>query len=141
MRAVLAVLLLLPMLAGALEVLTLAPVLPGVLIGSGQVLLVVYGQILLCLMGGALWGLAARRGGWLWHGVVLMVPVWVLLTAFSGTRQVLAALLLGFVLLPGLDWGFSRAGLAPAGWLRFRVWLSLGAVLCLAVGLFGSPLI
>lgn len=141
MSVLFAALLLVPLIAGALEVVTIAPILPGVLVGSGQVLLVVYGQILLCLMAGALWGFAARGGGVLAHLAVLPVPFWVLWMAFSGTRQVLAALLVGFVVMLALDWAFSRAGLAPVWWLRFRVWLSFGAVACLAVGLFGYQVI
>ncbi|MDO5622458.1 MAG: DUF3429 domain-containing protein [Paracoccus sp. (in: a-proteobacteria)] len=133
-------LLLLPFGLAAVEVLTFAPILPGALAERGLVLMVVYGQVLLSLSAGALWGFAARAGVVWAHGLALIPAVWVLVTAIDRTDVVLSALLWGFVLLPLLDWIAARAGIAPGWWPGFRVWVSLGAAFCLAVGLYGQPM-
>jgi hypothetical protein len=136
---------LLPFLWGAAMALSLAPQrlpgmgqVPGAL--SDENVLVSYGTIILCFMSGVLWGFAARaRGGIAALGYVASVvpALWPFFMLGGGREADLLVLAFGFVGLLAFDWGFWRAGLAPAWWMTLRLPVSAVAVLCLGVGLMG----
>jgi hypothetical protein len=98
---------------------------------TGRPLLVAYGAAILAFMAGTIWGFASRapdggrRQAWLLGLSVLPA----LVAAFAGWS--VAALLLGFLGLLPLDRACARRGLAPGWWMRLRLPLTAGVVLCL----------
>lgn len=105
---------------------------------TGPNVLIAYGSVILSFMSGVLWGFDARgEMEQRWHGYALStVPaLWVFFMVGGGPSQALSALIIGFVGLLRLDWQFRHWGLAPPWWMRLRLILSAGVVLCLALGL------
>jgi hypothetical protein len=105
---------------------------------DGAGLLSHYGIIILCFMSGTLWGFATRGGedrAALGYGLSVLPALWALFAAGGPAQAALPALTIGFVALLPLDWMFLRWGLAPAWWIRLRLLLTGGVVLCLAAGI------
>ena len=103
-------------------------------------LLTTYGTIILCFMAGVLWGFATRARGLRAAAAYLasVVPaLWPFFMLGDGRAADLMVLAFGFAGLLAFDWGFWRAGLAPAWWLRLRLPVTLVVVACLVAGLAG----
>ena len=136
---------LLPFLWGAGAALNLLPatwrnadLLPRAL--SNPDLLVDYGTIILCFMAGVLWGFAAKARGAVaaaGYAASVVPALWPFFMLGDGRTADLLVLAFGFAGLLAFDWGFVRAGLAPAWWLRLRVPVSAVVVVCLGLGLPG----
>lgn len=103
---------------------------------AGQSVLVGYGIVILAFMSGVLWGFAARGAEQSWTGYSLSVTpaLWAFFMVGDGAGA-LWALIAGFVGLLAIEWEFSRRGLTPRWWMRLRVMLTSGVVLCLALAL------
>ena len=104
----------------------------------GPFVLIAYGTVILCFMSGVLWGFAARGAETAWTGYALSVApaLWAFFFVGGGATRALAALVTGFVLLLLIDQQFSHWGLTPRWWMRLRLMLTSGVVLCLALGLW-----
>jgi hypothetical protein len=99
-----------------------------------------YGTVILAFMSGVLWGFATRASGAVaTSGYVLSVVPALWAFFFVGGGPVSAALWLaaGFVGLLGLDALFWRQGLAPDWWMRLRLLLTAGVLVCLTVPMLG----
>jgi hypothetical protein len=95
-----------------------------------------YGTVILSFMAGVLWGFATRaEGAVATSGYVLSVLPALWAFFFVGGGPVSAAIWLaaGFAGLLGLDALFWRQGLAPDWWMRLRLMLTAGVLLCLSV--------
>jgi Protein of unknown function (DUF3429) len=95
-----------------------------------------YGTVILAFMAGVLWGFATRaEGAVATSGYVLSVLPALWAFFFVGGGPVSAAIWLaaGFVGLLGLDALFWRQGLTPDWWMRLRLVLTAGVLLCLSV--------
>lgn len=93
-----------------------------------------YGAIILSFMSGALWGFATKaEGAVATSGYVMSVlpALWAFFLTGGGPVSAAVALMAGFVGLLGLDWMFWKQGLAPVWWMKLRVILTAGVVLCL----------
>ncbi len=103
----------------------------------GVPVLVAYGTIILCFMGGVLWGFATRAGPelqWRAYGTSILPAVWVFF-AVGGTQAAsLSALFVGFFAMLSLDLQFSQWKLIPPWWIGFRIVLTLVVLVCLAIG-------
>lgn len=137
---------LIPFLWGAATVLfpglvtSTAGVLPGRFMGD--LVMQVYGLIILSFMAGVIWGFGTRaeksQAG-LYYALSVLPPIWAFFTATGATGPSLAALIAGFVALLPIDWTAVRAGLAPSWWMSLRLLLTMVVVICLAIGLWGAP--
>jgi hypothetical protein len=99
-----------------------------------------YGTVILAFMAGVLWGFATRaEGAVATSGYVLSVLPALWAFFFVGGGPVSAAIWLaaGFFGLLGLDALFWRQGLAPEWWMRLRLMLTAGVLLCLSVPILG----
>ncbi|MEM7269116.1 MAG: DUF3429 domain-containing protein [Pseudomonadota bacterium] len=106
----------------------------------GAALLTLYGVIILCFMGGVLWGFAAKAGLGLLHyaastapALIALVPALFWPDIYEGPGGLLV-LFNGFVVLILLDNWFATAGWATGWWMRLRVLLTAVVWLCLAIG-------
>ncbi|PWJ19128.1 DUF3429 domain-containing protein [Jannaschia seohaensis] len=93
-----------------------------------------YGTVILSFMSGVLWGFATRaEGGVAASGYALstLPALWAFFMVGGGPVSAAMALIAGFLGLLGLDWLFWNQGLAPAWWMKLRVLLTTGVVLCL----------
>lgn len=104
---------------------------------AGQAVLIGYGLVILAFMSGVLWGFAARGAEQSWAGYSLSVipALWAFFMVGGGAVAAIWALIAGFVGLLAIEWEFSRRGLTPRWWMRLRVMLTSGVVLCLVLGL------
>jgi hypothetical protein len=137
---------LIPFLWGAATILSpgLATGTAGILPGrfTGDVVMQVYGLIILSFMAGVIWGFGTRAEGsraGLFYALSVLPPIWAFFTATGATGPALAALVTGFVALLPIDWTAARAGLAPAWWMSLRLMLTAVVVVCLAIGLWAAP--
>lgn len=123
----------LPFAAGALAAHGLMPGIGDPV--TGYLILQTYGAAILAFMGGCLWGFAAQAGrtGWGPFAASVIPGLWAFSSAFS--PNALASLLLGFVVLFALDLMFRGWGLGPVWWLRLRLPLTVGVLVCLGAGL------
>lgn len=98
---------------------------------TGRPLLVSYGAAILAFMGGTIWGFASRapEAGQTQAVLLGLSVLPALVAGFAGWSA--AALLLGFLGLLPLDRACLQRGLAPAWWMRLRLPLTAGVVLCL----------
>ncbi|MEL6609511.1 MAG: DUF3429 domain-containing protein [Pseudomonadota bacterium] len=96
-----------------------------------------YGIVILSFMSGVLWGFATRAGERQALGYALSVlpALWAFFMVGGGTQNAAIMLIVGFLGLLALDWGFARLGLAPAWWMELRVLLTTLVVLSLSVGI------
>lgn len=137
---------LLPFLWGTLTLLpsleaALAPAIGARLVG--QDVLVAYGTVILCFMSGVLWGFAARgqadpgatpAGAVRAYALSVLPALWAFFMVAGAPEQALSALLVGFVGLLALDMQYWLWGLAPRWWMRLRLLLTGGVLLCLLAG-------
>jgi hypothetical protein len=94
-----------------------------------------YGAVILSFMGGVLWGFATRAApaaAGIFYALSVLPALWVFFLVGDGVVSSARFLVAGYFGLLGLDWIFWRQGLAPGWWMRLRVILTGGAVLCLA---------
>ncbi|MBM2577212.1 DUF3429 domain-containing protein [Jannaschia sp. Os4] len=94
-----------------------------------------YGAIILSFMSGVLWGFATKAEGQVaasGYALSTLPALWAFFTTGGGSEAAAVALIAGFVGLLGLDWLFWRHGLAPPWWMKLRLILTAGVVLCLA---------
>lgn len=132
---------LVPFVWGALTV--LSPGLAGVgadMLGErfvGVGVLIGYGTVILCFMGGVLWGFASRAPeGMAMRAYVTSVlpPLWVFFTVGGTQAASLSALLVGFFASLSLDLQFSQWRLTPGWWIALRIPLTLAVLVCLGIG-------
>lgn len=98
----------------------------------GPFVLLNYGTIILAFMSGVLWGFATRREGNPADYALSVIPaLWVFFTVGAGPVSSAVYLIAGFLGLLLLDAHFVRAGLAPSWWMRLRLVLTAGVVICL----------
>ena len=93
-----------------------------------------YGAVILSFMSGVLWGFATRAEGRVattGYALSVLPALWAFFMTGGGDQAAAVALIAGFVGLLGLDWLFWNHGLAPPWWLRLRLILTAGVVLCL----------
>lgn len=93
-----------------------------------------YGAIILAFMSGVLWGFATKAEGsvaGVGYGLSVLPALWAFFTTGGGSQAAAIALIAGFVGLLGLDWLFWHHGLAPPWWMKLRIILTAGVVLCL----------
>ena len=110
---------------------------PFVAAGFGPVIVAAYGRVILAFMSGVLWGFATRAAG---RTAALayaasVLPALYVFFATSFTTAPLVPLAAGFAALLVFDYGFWRAGLAPAWWLWLRLPVTALVLACLAVAL------
>ncbi|MCC1480806.1 DUF3429 domain-containing protein [Roseibaca sp. Y0-43] len=105
---------------------------------AGQYMLIAYGTVILCFMSGVLWGFAAKGAERSWVGYALSVgpALWAFFMVGGGAQQALAALVTGFIVLLVIDQQFSLWGLTPPWWMKLRLLLTAGVVLCLVAGIW-----
>lgn len=123
---------LIPFVAGALAAWGLMPGVSNPV--TGFLILQSYGSAILAFMGGCLWGFAAQAGraGWKELGVSVIPGIWAFSVAFSPNAML--SLILGYLVLLAFDLMIRGWGLGPAWWLKLRLPLTLGVLLCLAAG-------
>lgn len=105
---------------------------------AGQDVLIFYGSVILSFMSGVLWGFAARaEGRTATIGFTLSVipALWTFFFVGGGEDRATWALIIGFLGLLGLDYGFARFRLAPPWWMNIRTLLTSLVVGCLTLGL------
>ncbi|MEM9798473.1 MAG: DUF3429 domain-containing protein [Pseudomonadota bacterium] len=93
-----------------------------------------YGAVILSFMSGVLWGFATKAEGAVaatGYGLSVLPALWAFFMTGGGPVSASIALIAGFVGLLGLDWLFWNQGLAPAWWMKLRLILTAGVVLCL----------
>ena len=93
-----------------------------------------YAEIILCFMSGVLWGFAAKAPSTTAAmGYVLSVlpALYVFFFAIGGVDEVAIKLAIGFVVVLGIDRMFHAQKLTPEWWMRLRVLLTAGMVICL----------
>ncbi len=106
---------------------------------AGGYVAVFYGSVILSFMSGVLWGFATRagRGAWGFYAVSVLPALWAFVAVGGGSAQAARALMAGFAGLLLLDFAFQRAGLAPRWWMRLRLVLTAGVLVCLAAVAWG----
>jgi len=105
---------------------------------AGQYVLNAYGTVILSFMSGVLWGFATRASGptaALGYALSVVPALWAYFLVGGGEDRATVALIVGFLGLLALDYGFWRTGLAPAWWMALRNLLTALVVACLTVGL------
>ena len=110
---------------------------------SGVAMIRLYGIVILCFMAGVLWGFAARAPEQTWQlyvasvvpALLAFIPAMFLPEIYQGQGGVLL-LLIGFVILLGIDNWFAGRGLTPDWWMKLRMLLTAIVCLCLIVGGF-----
>ncbi|MGB3407122.1 MAG: DUF3429 domain-containing protein [Jannaschia sp.] len=93
-----------------------------------------YGSVILSFMSGVLWGFATRAEGAIaasGYALSVLPALWAFLMTGGGPVAASISLIAGFVGLLGLDWLFWNQGLAPAWWMKLRLILTAGVVVCL----------
>lgn len=98
-----------------------------------------YGAIILGFMSGVLWGFSARlEPGQAASGYVLSVvpALWVFFTNGGGAEQAGILMIFGFAGILMLDWFFWNNDAAPIWWMRLRILITAGVLICLAIGVF-----
>lgn len=98
-----------------------------------------YGAIILGFMSGVLWGFSARlEPAQAASGYVLSVvpALWVFFTNGGGAEQAGILMMFGFAGILLLDWFFWKNAAAPDWWMRLRLMITAGVLICLAIGVF-----
>jgi len=104
----------------------------------GRVVGVTYGTVILSFMSGALWGFAARadRGTAPVAYALSVIPaLWAFAMVTDASETSVIFLAAGFGGLLLIDAAFSGWDLAPGWWLRLRVLLTAGVLVCLLLPL------
>ncbi len=94
-----------------------------------------YGAIILSFMSGVLWGFATKAEGAVaasGYALSVLPALWAFFLTGGGPASAGLSLMAGFVGLLGLDFMFWRQGLAPRWWMKLRLILTSGVLLCLA---------
>lgn len=97
----------------------------------GPYVTIFYGTVILSFMSGVLWGFATQSKFTLPYVLSVIPALWGFFMIGGGPVSTAMNLIIGFVGLLLLDWVFWQQKLAPAWWLRLRVILTAGVVLCL----------
>lgn len=108
---------------------------------AGPYVILFYGAVILSFMSGVLWGFATRLGGQrATTGYVLsIVPaLWAFFTTGGGVVAAGLSLIAGFTVILGIDWWFSRQGVAPGWWMGLRLTLTAVVLVCLAIAVILS---
>lgn len=98
-----------------------------------------YGAIILGFMSGVLWGFSARlEPAQAASGYLLSVipALWVFFTNGGGAEQAGILMMFGFGGILILDWFFWKNEAAPDWWIKLRVMITAGVLLCLGIGVF-----
>ncbi|TFL17454.1 DUF3429 domain-containing protein [Jannaschia formosa] len=93
-----------------------------------------YGTVILSFMSGVLWGFATKAEGRVaasGYALSVLPALWAFFMVGGGPVAAAMALIAGFVGLLALDWMFWNQGLAPDWWMKLRLILTAGVVLCL----------
>lgn len=93
-----------------------------------------YGSVILSFMSGVLWGFATKAEGPVastGYALSVLPALWAFFMTGGGPVSASISLIAGFIGLLGLDWLFWNQGLAPAWWMKLRLILTAGVVLCL----------
>ncbi|SFI84469.1 DUF3429 domain-containing protein [Jannaschia pohangensis] len=93
-----------------------------------------YGAVILSFMSGVLWGFATKAEGQVavtGYALSVLPALWAFFMTGGGSTAAAVALIAGFVGLLGLDWLFWQQGLAPRWWMKLRIILTSGVVICL----------
>lgn len=93
-----------------------------------------YGAVILSFMSGVVWGFATRAEppvAAALYGLSVVPALWAFFFTGGGPVSAATYLIFGFLGLLGIDWTAQRLGLAPAWWMRLRLILTSGVVLCL----------
>ncbi|CTQ50043.1 hypothetical protein JDO7802_02061 [Jannaschia donghaensis] len=93
-----------------------------------------YGSVILSFMSGVLWGFATKADGQVaatGYALSVLPALWAFFMTGGGPASAAVALIAGFIGLLGLDWLFWQQGLAPAWWMKLRLILTVGVVVCL----------
>ena len=104
----------------------------------GQYVLIFYGTIILSFMSGVLWGFACRATGrtaTIGYAVSVIPALWAFFFVGGGADRATWFLIVGFLGLMCLDYGFWRVGLAPPWWMNLRSLLTALVVGCLTLGI------
>ena len=102
---------------------------------QGWAILADYAMVILPFMSGVIWGFATKASG-KQAATLCTLSVIPALWAFFfilGDGALLSAAV-GFVVLLPIDYACTRAGLAPAWWMRLRLVLTAVVVPCLVIG-------
>lgn len=94
-----------------------------------------YGAVILSFMSGVLWGFAAKAEGQVAatrYALSVLPALWAFFMTGGGPTSAAVALIAGFVGLLALDYMFWNQGLAPRWWMKLRLILTAGVVLCLS---------
>jgi hypothetical protein len=104
----------------------------------GSYVSLTYGTVILSFMSGVLWGFATRAEGAqaaAGYGLSVIPALWAFFMVNGAPGGAAVNLAAGFLGLLGLDFMFSRWGLAPAWWMRLRLILTAGVLAALAVAI------
>ena len=105
--------------------------------------LFLYGAVILSFLGAVHWGLALREADGPARDrafVASVIPaLWAWFCAFAPGTWSFIGLIVGFLLMLIYDWDRGRAGALPAWYPGLRIWLTLGAVAALLLGLSLGP--
>jgi Protein of unknown function (DUF3429) len=104
----------------------------------GSYVSLTYGTVILSFMSGVLWGFATKaEGAQAATGYALSVipALWAFFMVNGDPGGAAVNLAAGFVGLLGLDFMFSRWGLAPVWWMQLRLILTAGVLGALSVAI------
>lgn len=109
---------------------------------AGSTVLIAYSTVILCFMSGALWGFATKSERTTPYVLSVLPALFVFFNAIyafigtaTGTAQAtLLPFIIGFAAILILDRSFTRAGLAPAWWLKLRLIITAIVLICLGTG-------
>ncbi|MFQ6547205.1 DUF3429 domain-containing protein [Aestuariibius sp. 2305UL40-4] len=102
----------------------------------GTYLIISYGTVILAFMSGVLWGFATKTEGKAAaaaYALSTLPALWAFFVFGPGAQVAAQNLIIGYIGLLILDWGFQRQGLAPDWWLSLRIPLTAGVIACLLV--------
>jgi hypothetical protein len=105
---------------------------------AGQYVLIFYGTIILSFMSGVLWGFATRASGrtaTVGYAVSTAPALWAFFMVGGAEDRAVQALIVGYLGLLCLDFGFWRLRLAPPWWMTLRTILTTLVLACLCAGL------
>ena len=97
-----------------------------------------YGVVILAFMSGVLWGFATKAEGAqaaAGDGLSVIPALWGFFFTGGGVTSASIYLAAGFAGLLALDWHFWSHGLAPPWWMKLRLLLTTGVLICLGVSI------
>ncbi|CUH39224.1 hypothetical protein JSE7799_01947 [Jannaschia seosinensis] len=99
-----------------------------------------YGAVILSFMSGVLWGFATRTEGQVaatGYALSVLPALWAFFVTGGGPVSAAIGLMAGFAGVLLLDFMFWRQELAPRWWMKLRLILTAGVLVCLAPVAFG----